>query len=163
MSVMPDDFIRNINRGLALCRPFYMKGKNMETAVEVLSEISFTSDIWIILIVAACIIADFITGFMQAWINNCIQSHIMREGIAHKTIECVILALAWVAWKAIVFPPSLRWIDIRVIVAIYLCLNELTSILENVNRAGIWVPKWVVKKLQGVKDKADEGELPHKE
>lgn len=125
--------------------------------MDTLTDITFTSSSWIIITVLAFIVADFVTGLLQAWINSCIQSHIMREGIGHKAIECAVMALAWVAQEALVFPPNLAWIDLRVFVAFYLCIMELTSILENINKAGIWVPKFLIRRLEAIKEDADEG------
>lgn len=132
-------------------------------AVETLSEITFTSDIWMIILVAAFITADFLTGIIQAWINSCIQSHVMREGIAHKALEAGVFGLSWVIQKAIVFPPELQWIDVRAMVVIYLCVMEMISILENLSKAGLWVPKFLVRRIESVKNQIDEGEITEAE
>lgn len=130
-----------------------------ETLTETLTEISFTSDVWMIILVAAFICADFLTGIIQAWINACIRSHVMREGIAHKALEAGILGLSWVIQNAIIFPPALEWVDVRAMVTIYLCVMESVSILENLSKAGVWVPKFLVRRIESVKEQIDEGDL----
>ena len=122
----------------------------MEAVAETLTEISFTSDVWMIILVAAFICADFLTG---------IRSHVMREGIAHKALEAGILGLSWVIQNAIVFPKALEWVDVRAMVTIYLCVMEAVRILENLSKAGVWVPKFLVRSIESVKEQIDEGDL----
>lgn len=98
---------------------------------ELLQTLNFSSVTWQILAPIIFSIADILTGFVQAMINNDVQSSVMRQGLLHKTLIIVIIILSFVADLTF----SLNFIS--KIVCGYVILMETMSILENLGRAGL--------------------------
>lgn len=48
-------------------------------------------------------------------------------------------------------------LPIGTIVGCYIILNEAISILENLNKSGVLLPKWIKTMLKGTKDTIDKG------
>ena len=98
---------------------------------EIINTLNFSSIAWQILTPLIFSLADVITGFIQAVINKDVNSQIMRTGLLHKALITIIVLLSFVGDLAF----SLNFISR--IVCIYVVIMELTSILENLKRAGI--------------------------
>lgn len=136
---------------------------DLQNIAELLSQISFRSAAWMIVLPVAFIIADLITGFAQAWINSCIQSRAMRVGIVHKVLEGGIILLMWIVQAAIRLPVYHWFTDPRFLIAMWYCFMETISIAENLSKAGLWVPKFLLHRMKEAKDKIDNGEISLKE
>lgn len=95
------------------------------------NNLQFSNIIWQIITPLIFSVADIITGYIQAVINHDVQSVKMREGLLHKMLLVVILVLAFIMQFAF----GLSFIS--VVVCLYICLMETTSILENLKKAGI--------------------------
>ena len=132
---------------------------DMQNVTDILSQISFRSTAWMAVLPFAFIIFDLITGFAQAWINSCIQSRAMRVGIVHKVLEGGIIALMWIVHAALRLPEGHWWADPRFWIAIYYCFMEAISIAENLSKAGVWVPKFLLHRMQEAKDQIDNGDI----
>ena len=98
---------------------------------EVAQNLHFTNVIWQVILPLVLSLVDIITGYLQARINNDVQSKIMREGLIHKILQIIIIAVSFM------FQFAFNLKSISVIVCIYICLMELTSIVENLKKAGI--------------------------
>lgn len=98
---------------------------------EILQNLNFTSIAWQIL--APCIfsLCDILTGFIQAIINKDVDSQIMRNGLLHKVLIIIIVILSFVV------DLSFGLSFVSKIVCGYVILMEITSILENLKKAGI--------------------------
>lgn len=116
-----------------------------------MEQVHFTSIYWMFLLPALAAGADILTGLLQAGINNCYNSSVMRKGLYRKLGElgCVIMAFA--VSQAITLP-----INITSCVSIYIVIMELISVLENLSAAGVPFPVWVLKKLKKAADKLAE-------
>lgn len=97
-------------------------------------------------------IVDYTTGIIQAIHNHAISSKVGFRGIVKKVIIITIVVLSHGLAKMI----NLSEIETAVIFAF--ALNEMYSILENIERAGYGsvIPDPVRKILDIVKDKEDE-------
>lgn len=93
--------------------------------------LNFSSIIWEIATPLIFSLCDVLTGFIQAIINNEVQSKVMREGLLHKSLIIIIVFLSFVA--SLTFNISL----ISKAVCIYVIMMETMSILENLGKAGI--------------------------
>lgn len=93
--------------------------------------LNFSSIIWQIATPLIFSLCDVLTGFIQAIINNEVQSKVMREGLLHKSLIIIIVFLSLVA--SLTFNISL----ISKAVCIYVIMMETMSILENLGKAGI--------------------------
>lgn len=96
-----------------------------------INTLNFSSIIWQIATPLIFSLCDVLTGFIQAIINNEVQSKVMREGLLHKTLIIIIVFLSFVA--SLTFNISL----ISKAVCIYVIVMETMSILENLSKAGI--------------------------
>ena len=102
---------------------------------EILQNLNFSSIAWQIL--APCIfsLCDVLTGFIQAVINKDVDSQVMRNGLLHKVLIIIIILLSFVA------DLSLNLSFVSKIVCGYVILMEITSILENLKKAGVDIGK----------------------
>lgn len=96
-----------------------------------INTLNFSSIIWQIATPLIFSLCDVLTGFIQAIINNEVQSKVMREGLLHKSLIIIIVFLSFVA--SLTFNISL----ISKAVCIYVIVMETMSILENLGKAGI--------------------------
>ena len=93
--------------------------------------LNFSSIMWQIATPLIFSLCDVLTGFIQAIINNEVQSKVMREGLLHKSLIIIIVFLSFVA--SLTFNISL----ISKAVCIYVIMMETMSIIENLGKAGI--------------------------
>ena len=85
-------------------------------------------------IVLAFIIGDLITGLLAALKNKQFKSSVMREGLFHKAGEIATLGLAIMCDKFSPFVHIELPVDLVVVVASYLSLMEIGSIIENIRK-----------------------------
>lgn len=98
---------------------------------EFFMNLQFSNIIWQIVTPLIFSLADIITGYIQAIINKNVDSQVMREGLLHKMLLLVVLMLSFIMQFAF----NLSFISI--VVCLYICIMETTSILENLKKAGI--------------------------
>lgn len=98
---------------------------------QLLQTLDFSNIGWQIATPVIFSIADIVSGFIQAVINDNVQSKKMREGLLHKTLVLLVLILSFVASQTF---------NIEVIskfVSIYIIIMETISIFENIKKAGV--------------------------
>ena len=98
---------------------------------EFFMNLQFSNIIWQIVTPLIFSLADIISGYIQAVINKNVYSQVMREGLLHKMLLLVVLILSFIMQFAF----NLNFISIAV--CLYICIMETTSILENLQKAGI--------------------------
>lgn len=117
-----------------------------------------------VIILLAVMITDYITGMISAWHNADLSSKKGIFGIVKKicyfALVCVGMGVDWLIYSGL----SQVGISVNytvffgVLVTIWLIINELISILENLSRIGVPMPnflKSVIKKLKNtVENKA---------
>lgn len=103
---------------------------------EIMKDLNFASITWQIITPLSFSVADFITGYIQALINNDVQSKKMRIGLLHKTLILLVIILSFI----IDFAFSVKYVSS--FVCIYAVVMEITSILENLKKAGINIGKF---------------------
>lgn len=99
--------------------------------IELLKTLNFANFGWQIATPIIFSIGDILTGFIQAVINDDVQSKKMREGLLHKSLIVIVLILSVVA--SITFNINL----ISQFVSGYIILMETISIFENLKKAGL--------------------------
>lgn len=85
-------------------------------------------------VVLAFILADLLTGFLAALKNREFKSAVMREGLFHKLGE---LAAYGLALMCDIFAPYVEInlpVNLATVVASYLTVMEIGSILENISK-----------------------------
>lgn len=127
-----------------------------------------------LVVLLGVMIVDYMSGMLKAWGNDELSSKVGLRGIVKKLcylmLVCVAGVVDWLLWS------GLRQVGISLdfgfcfglIVTIWLIVNELISILENLDALKVPMPKFlknVVKHLKNaveVKgDKAAESEEKH--
>ena len=118
-------------------------------------------------VLLAALIADYISGMAKAWTSAQLSSRVGIIGIVKKLsyllIVCAGMGVDWVIATA----SSAAGIDLGVtyfvglLVIIWLVINELLSIVENVAAMGVNVPGFLLKLIahlkRHVEEKADTG------
>lgn len=117
-----------------------------------LSTFSYSHIYWIFLLPLIGAGADIVTGWIQASINNCWKSVIMRKGLYRKSGELLIVVLGFVAEQAV---PVIGQYKLATWISLYICIMEAISVLENLDKAGVGFPKSLLKKLGKVKEELD--------
>ena len=99
--------------------------------LDIVKNLIFVNLNWQIITPVIFTLADILTGFIQAVINKNLESTKMRNGLLHKVLIYIIIMLAFVLDIAF----SLKYVS--KIVCIYVIFMEITSIIENLNKAGL--------------------------
>ena len=123
--------------------------------MEFIREISFTHRYWILFLPLFLMAADVITGWIQATINGTWDSTKMRVGLYRRSGEILVIVIAYVVYAAINLP-----IDMPAFIAGYIIIMEIISVAENLDEAGLPVPRWVTRRLKKVADDLSEDEDP---
>ena len=118
---------------------------------ELIEQFHFTNDFWMVLLPAAMMAIDVITGFINAWIKQKVKSKILREGIAKKFGELVVILVG----ELLVMGMSLP-MGICAGISIYIIIMELISIFENLDKLGVPIQKFDTKALHDTADKINE-------
>lgn len=117
------------------------------------------------LAVLICVmIIDYGTGMAEAYINKTLNSRIGVKGILKKICYLVLVCVGGVVDYLICAGLASVGIDYSsycfsycfgLIVAVWLIINELISILENLSELGTPIPPFLVKIVHRLKDSVD--------
>lgn len=110
----------------------------------------FRDDFWILIIPLVCIAVDFVTGVLHAWSAGRLKSYKMRQGLARKSGELLILVLGEAFTYGMQLPGY-----VLAFLALYIIFMELVSIVENLRNMGIKIPKFIDKALASIDEKID--------
>lgn len=98
---------------------------------QLIETLNFSNYFWQIFTPVLFSFIDIISGYIQALINHDVDSSIMRQGLLHKILIILVLIMSCVL--DITFSLSI----ITKCISIYIIIMELTSILENLKKAGL--------------------------
>lgn len=110
------------------------------------------------IVVGCFIVFDIITGLIKALYNEGINSTYLRKGLFHKLSEVIAVGGSGLLEEAI------KIIDLGVdlpvlnVVAVYICLMELVSIIENICEVNPSLAKLFRPYLEKLKTGEDEDE-----
>lgn len=120
-----------------------------------------------VLVLCFVMLVDYITGVSAAYITHTLSSRVGLLGILKKLSYLAIVAVACVIDYIISMAGSRLGVTIAVqfvalLVVFWLIINELISILENVQKAGGPVPPFVGSLLNHLRGKVEKSmpELP---
>ena len=124
---------------------------------------------WVILIFLACIFLDYLTGTLAALMKGEWSSSLARQGLWHKLGEIfalLVAALCDIALKTVLgSAASELFADIplpaaafTLLVSVWYIFTELGSITENVDKMGAPVPRFLIRSIAYLKQKADSEE-----
>lgn len=119
-----------------------------------------------VIVVAVVMGCDYISGVAAAWIGGELSSRVGIIGIVKKAAYSMVIVVGIVVdWIVQVAAGKLgieagNFYFFGLLVTVWLIINELISILENVTRIGVPIPPFLekfTKKLKGVTEsKGDE-------
>lgn len=113
---------------------------------EIIQNIHFTNVWWAILAPMILIIIDVLTGVVIAWKNDDFKSSIMRAGLSKKFGELVYV-LVGILTKFALGTELILYFTVG-----YICLMELSSLLENCDKLGVKMPDKLKEKLNNGKE-----------
>lgn len=90
---------------------------------------------------------DYITGLLSAWIRDVVNSQVGFKGIARKATILAVLILSVLLDRLI---NNGTWV-FRTLVCYFYIANEGISILENIAKTGIPIPKKLLNALEQLK------------
>ena len=119
----------------------------------------FVNGRWVLLLPCFLMVADVLTGLVNAWAKRNIDSSKMRSGLAKKFGEISAIVIAEVCAFALQLPA-----EISAGISLYICFMELVSNVENLALLGVRVPTHWKDKLDQVNkyyfpDKDDDSVL----
>lgn len=112
----------------------------------ILNNIEFSNIWWAIATPLILIILDVITGMVIAWRNNDFKSAKMRTGLSKKFGELVYV-LVGILTKFALNTDLVLYFSVG-----YICLMEVSSLLENCDKLGVKIPEKVKEKLNNNKE-----------
>lgn len=105
---------------------------------------------------------DIATGLIAGWVEGRISSDVSRRGIGRKVLILLGVAAAEIASRHVGIEIAVPWggnWSLGAAVAGYYCIHEAISITENMHRAGVPLPRFVVDRLAQLRQMADDSEL----
>lgn len=120
-----------------------------------------------ILILCVVMIIDYITGMIAAWKSKSLSSKKGAFGIVKKIcylfLVCVGIGVDWLIYSGLQSMGVSLGISMffGVLVTIWLIINELISILENLKKIGVPLPSFlsaIVNRLKHTTENVAEGE-----
>ena len=125
----------------------------MDNLMTIIETIHFNNMLWLLLIPAAMMGIDILTGLIYAFITNTFMSAKMRSGLGKKVGELLIIVIGLLFTVGMNLPT-----EILKGIALYIIFMELMSILENLDKLGVPIPAFISKTLNNLND-----EIMHQE
>ena len=110
-----------------------------------------------VIILTAAMITDYITGMISAWHNSELSSKKGIFGIIKKisylALVCVGMGVDWLIYSGLnqAGISTENSVFFGVLVTIWLIINELISILENLEAIGVPMPAFLIKIVKRLK------------
>lgn len=117
-----------------------------------------------IIILICAMIIDYATGMLAAAYNSELSSKKGIKGIVKKVGYLALVAVAMIVDWLICCGLQQINVDIKysvffaVLVAVWLIINELISVLENLAKMGVPIPNFLKKIIDRLKNTVDESE-----
>lgn len=118
---------------------------------DTLQNLKFSKEFWVVLMPSILMAIDVVTGFVNAWARRIIKSSVMRQGLARKFGELVVIGIAQLFFYGVGMPKYAV-----VGISTYIILMELISICENLDKLGVPIPKFIKRALTKAEEKIDE-------
>ena len=114
-----------------------------------------------IVVLMVMMIIDYLSGMAAAWVQNTLSSKIGAKGIVKKVGYMALIVVAmgvdyliYTGIAAADIPLGYKmWFGL--LVAVWLIINEMISILENLSRLGVPIPEFLTKIIKRLKTSAE--------
>lgn len=116
---------------------------------ELIQNIHFSNIWWAIASPLVLIVLDVLTGITIAWRNNDFKSSKMRTGLSKKFGELVYV-LVGILTKFALGTDLVLYFTVG-----YICLMELSSLIENCDKLGVEIPDKVKEKINNNSNKGE--------
>lgn len=104
--------------------------------IDIIQTLHFTNRIWLLVLPVAMMGIDIVTGVINAWKQKDFQSTKMRAGLAKKAGELLIIVIG------VLFTYGMGVPDYIIkFISLYIIVMELMSIVENLDKLGVPLPK----------------------
>lgn len=110
-----------------------------------------------VIVLCAVMVLDYITGMISAWRKKTLDSKKGVFGIVKKVCYLALVAVGmgvdWLIYSGI-RQVGVAWdytIFFGVVVTVWLVINELISILENLKKIGVPLPKFLIALIKRLK------------
>lgn len=117
---------------------------------ELIVNIQWTNELWAIITPLILIILDVLTGVVKAWKNNDFQSSKMRAGLSKKFGE-IVYVLVGILTKFALGTNVLTYFLVG-----YICIMEVSSLLENCDELGVAIPQKIKDKINNIDKKSGD-------
>ena len=110
---------------------------------------------------AAVMIIDYATGIAAAWSCKLLSSRVGVKGIVKKVAYLALVAVGMVVDYLISSALLRVGVDIQInycfgmMISVWLIINELLSILENLGKLGIPLPDFLLRAIERLRDGVD--------
>ena len=112
----------------------------MHELMSTLQGFEFRNVFWYLILPLILMGFDVLTGFLNAWIRHEVKSAKLRAGLSKKVGELSILVIGELFTFALGLPS-----EVMKFLAFYIIFMELTSIIENLDKLGVPIPKSITK------------------
>lgn len=117
---------------------------------EIIEGIEWTNIMWAILSPLILIVLDVLTGVVKAWRNNDFDSSKMRAGLSKKFGE-IVYVLVGILTKFAIGTNVIVYFLVG-----YICIMEISSLLENCDELGVPIPEKLKDKLNNIDKKSSD-------
>lgn len=130
----------------------------MDEIQSIVTQLHYRNELWAIMIPIALMALDILTGLINAWIKNEIDSAKLRKGLAKKMGEITVILIGELFVIGFCLPNV-----VFTGISIYLVIMELISICENLEKIGVPIPKFIKNALAVSNEKIQNGSKDNKE
>lgn len=130
----------------------------MDEIQNIVSQLHYRNELWAIMVPIALMALDILTGIINAWIKNEIDSAKLRKGLAKKMGEISVILIGEIFVIGFCLPMA-----VFTGISIYLVIMELISICENLEKIGVPIPKFIKNALAISNNKIQNGSKDSKE
>ena len=112
-------------------------------------------------VLAVVMVLDYATGIAAAWSCKLLSSRVGVKGIVKKVAYLALVAVGMVVDYLISSALLRVGVDIQInycfgmMISVWLIINELLSILENLGKLGIPLPDFLLRAIERLRDGVD--------
>lgn len=110
---------------------------------------------YMIQLLVYAIAMDILTGLLAAWAEKNVSSEMSRKGMARKAIMLLAVGGAELVSQLTGVEITMPWgaqFSLGAALAGYYCVQEALSVTENISRAGVPLPRFLMRRLEQLKD-----------